>query len=159
MQEIYHYSIIEIFSRIGKELGFFPIKEYALLNSSNETSDERVDLVWINFREMRVEYAFEFETSYTRKAISKWLNLSDNIKKYIFFVNKSFNFESVDAIFIKDSDGMMFLYNIKKYGIKLTMHGKEIEDKTFTELENLVNNYRREETRKKIEEIANGIAK
>ncbi|MEK6880078.1 MAG: hypothetical protein AABY22_10740 [Nanoarchaeota archaeon] len=55
------------------------------------------------------------------------MRLSEKIKKYIFFVRKSFNFESVDAIFIGDSNGIDFLNNLKKYNMKVTMHGNEVK--------------------------------
>ena len=58
--EIYHYSIIDLFKRIGADLGYLPIKEFSLMNIG-EITEERIDLVWI--KNSKVEYAFEFETA------------------------------------------------------------------------------------------------
>jgi len=147
--EIYHYSIIDLFKRIGADLGYLPIKEFSLMNIG-EITEERIDLVWI--KNSKVEYAFEFETTSTKKSLDKLMRLSENIRKYIFFVRKSFNFESVDAIFIGDSNGIDFLNNLKKYNMKVTMHGNEV--KSSSELVEEIAAEDRENTRKKIEHIA-----
>jgi hypothetical protein len=127
-QDIYHYSIIEIFYKIGEEQGFIPIKELALINLVKENTDERVDLAWIDPQKKKVEYVFEFETTKqnAKKTRLKLQKLGDDIKKYIFEVKKSMNFEEINTLYQTDEDSLFFLKNLSSRGIKVHFLGEEI---------------------------------
>jgi len=126
-QDIHHYSIIEIFYQLGKKNGFVPIKEYALINILKKVTDERIDIVWIN-KEGEIEYAFEFETTKSnwKKARDKLMMIDNNIKKYVFFVKKSFNFENIDSLYTSDSNAINFLSILAMQGIQVKLLGEPI---------------------------------
>lgn len=114
-QGVNHHSVIESFKRIGEKEGFLPIKEYSLLNITDELTDERFDLVWIN-KNQRVEYIFEFDLTSNgfNKSILR-VGKIKGVKKYLFGVKKSLIGDIIKLKGFKDSEeGVIKIINLLK---------------------------------------------
>lgn len=60
-ESIDHWAAIDDFFWLGRELGYISIKEFSLLNVTDDDR-RRVDLVWMNGKG-EVKYLFEFESA------------------------------------------------------------------------------------------------
>jgi hypothetical protein len=68
-ETIEHWAAINEFFYLGRKIGYIPIKEFSLLNVT-DNDEKRVDLAWLD-KEGDVKYLFEFEKTGNRHNFTK----------------------------------------------------------------------------------------
>lgn len=84
-----HQLVINKFFRLGKKLGYMPILEFSTWNITQKKNEKRTDLVW--FKDKKIIYAFEIESSCNQKNIEKMNVYSKHTKRYVFHYIDSMN--------------------------------------------------------------------